>query len=391
MRHKNLVRVSALVAVSAIALSACASKSKGTASAGKPTIEIGVQGPLSGANQALGINEDWGVKLAVSQANAKGDLPFTLAVKDSDDIGDQAHGADAARLLIQDPKVLGVIGPAFSGPTKASGALYATANLVAISPSATNVKLTSSGFSSFFRVVPPDSAQGSSAADYMAKALKATKVYLVDDKTDYGVGLAGNIKDELVKDGVTVVSDSVAQKTSDYSQIAGKVQASGAQAMYYAGYYADGGVFAKALLQAGYKGKMISGDGSKDPQFLTTAGQQAAEGWQFTCPCGDPNVDPKDAQFTTDYTAYAKAAPGTYSLEAYDAANALISVLKAGGTGNTRASVLAGVKTVDWAGLSKEIKFQPNGEVVGTGIFVYEFKSGKLMLAGTVDTLTAGG
>jgi branched-chain amino acid transport system substrate-binding protein len=393
MRRKKIATAGALVSVGALALTACGSSSPKSSTSGggnKPVIKIGVQGPLSGPNSALGINIDWGAKLAVNQANAKGDLPFTLQILDSDDQGLQANGADAARKLIQDPAVMAVDGPAFSGPTKAAGALYATAGLTAVSPSATNATLTSSGFTTFFRIVPPDSAQGTSAADYMAKALKATKVYVIDDKSDYGVGLAGNIKDQLAKDGVTVVSDSVAQGTSDYSQIAGKVKASGAQAMYYAGYYADGGVFAKALLQAAYPGTMLSGDGSKDPQFLATAGAQAVQNWKFTCPCLDPTVDPKFSGFVTAYTALANTGPQIYSVESYDVTNALISVLKAGGTHNTRASVLAGVKAIDVQGLSKQIKFLPTGEVTGTTIYVYEFKNGKLALDGTVASLIGG-
>ena len=167
-----------------------------------------MQGPLSGANQALGLNIDWGVKLAVQQENAKGDLPFTLAIKESDDQGDQSKGADAAQLLIQDPKVVGVVGPAFSGPTAAAGALYSGANLVAVSPSATRPSLTSSGYKTFYRVVANDSVQGPAAADYMAKVLKAPNVYVVDDKSQYGQGLSTAIVAQLKKDGVTVETDS---------------------------------------------------------------------------------------------------------------------------------------------------------------------------------------
>ena len=125
-----------------------------------------------GANQALGLNIDWGAKLAVQQENAKGDLPFNLAIKEADDQGDQSKGATAAQLLIQDPKVVGVVGPAFSGPTAAAGALYSSANLVAVSV-ATRPSLTSSGFKTFYRVVANDNVQGPAAADYMAKVLKA--------------------------------------------------------------------------------------------------------------------------------------------------------------------------------------------------------------------------
>lgn len=406
MRTINRARAGAFVVAGVLALSACAgSSSKPAASSGgssstgsssssgggsKPTIEIGVQGPLSGDNQALGINIDWGVKLAVKQANDKGDLPFTLAVKDSDDQGAQDKGPDASRLLIQDPKVLGVVGPAFSGPTAATGALYTAANLVTVSPSATRPSLTTSGFKSFFRVVANDGVQGPAVADYLAKGIKATNVFVIDDKTQYGQGLASAIKDQLTKDGVKFESDSAPQKTPDYAPLASKVASSGATAMYYAGYYADGGIFAKALKTAGYTGTMMSGDGSKDPNFITTAGPDAAEGWQFSCPCLDAGKDPKFADFTTAYKALSNADPGTYSIEGYDAADVLISVLKKDGASATRQQVLTDVASVDLQGLSKEIKFTPTGEVSATSIYVYKIQSGAIALLGEAGKLSGG-
>ncbi|WP_194891288.1 branched-chain amino acid ABC transporter substrate-binding protein [Catenulispora pinisilvae] len=408
MRTINRVRAGAVIAAGVFALSACAgsstksgggssSSSTGSGSStsaannGKPTLEIGVQGPLSGANQALGLNIDWGVKLAVQQENAKGDLPFNLAVKEADDQGLQNNGADEANLLIQDPKVMGVVGPAFSGPTAAAGALYSTANLVAISPSATAPKLTASGFKTFYRVVANDNIQGKAAADYMAKSLKAGNVFVVDDKSQYGQGLSTAIIAQLKVDGVTVETDSAQAGTQDYSQLASKVASSGAKAMYYAGYYADGGVFAKALKSAGYTGTMMSGDGSKDPNFITTAGKDAAEGWQFTCACLDAGTNPKYAAFVSAYKQLANAEPGTYSIEGYDAANTIISVLKGLNTASpTRAAVAGAVGTVDYQGLSKEVKFTSTGDISTTAVYVYQIKSGVITLLGDVNTLVGG-
>jgi branched-chain amino acid transport system substrate-binding protein len=393
------MKVGTLVVASALVLSACAGKSKSPSTTGgatgggsKPTIEIGVQGPLSGDNQALGINIDWGVKLAVQQANAKGDLPFTLSVKDSDDQGDQSKGPDAARLLIQDPKVLAVVGPAFSGPTAASEPLFGAANLVTVSPSATRPSLTdpATRVKTFFRVVANDSVQGPAAADYMAKVLKAQKVFVIDDQTQYGTGLASAIKTQLQTDGVTVVSDSAAQKTPDYSPLASKVASSGATAMYYAGYYADGGIFAKALKAAGYTGTMLSGDGSKDPNFITTAGQDAAANWQFTCPCLDAGTNPQFASFATAYKTLSNAAPGTYSIEGYDAANTIIDALKKAGASATRQQVLTQMATEDYTGLSKEIKFTANGDVSGNSIYVYKVSGSDITLVGDISKLLTG-
>jgi len=409
VRTINRVRAGAVIVAGVLALSACAGSSSksgggstsssttgaGTSSSstsaannGKPTLEIGVQGPLSGANQALGLNIDWGVKLAIQQANAKGDLPFNLAIKEADDQGLQNQGATAANLLIQDPKVIGVVGPAFSGPTAAAGSLYSNANLVAVSPSATRPSLTSSGYKTFYRVVANDSVQGPAAADYMSKVLKASNVYVVDDKTQYGQGLSTAIVSQLKKDGATVETDSAPQGTQDYSQLASKVAGSGAKAMYYAGYYADGGVFAKALKTAGFSGTMLSGDGSKDPNFVTTAGKDAAEGWQFTCPCLDAGSDPKYASFVTAYKSLAKAEPGTYSIEGYDAANVIISVLKSLNTASpTRQAVAQGVGKVDYQGLSKEIKFTAGGDISGTAIYAYKITGGVITLIGDISKM----
>lgn len=390
VRNRTIIMVGLPLATGALLLSACSNNKKSTTGGGKPSYTIAFQGPLTGPNAQLGINEEFGVKLAVQEANAKGDLPFTVKFKEADDQGDPAKGPSAAQQLIGDSSVVGVVGPAFSGPTKAAEPLFTQANLASVSASATGSTLTSLGFKTFFRVVPPDTEQGLSASDYIAKALKAKKAYVLDDKSDYGVGLAGNLKTQLGKENVAVVGDSVAAGTNDYSAVATKIANSGADAVYYAGYYADAAPLAKALKQTPYAGKMLSDDGTNDPKFISLAGS-ASEGWQFTCPClsAAAATDATTKKFVTDYTQLAKQAPGTYSPEAYDTANTFIAVMKSIGKDVDRAKVVDGLKTVDYKGLTKQIKFQSNGEVTSKSIFVYEVKSGKISLLGTVDKLTS--
>jgi branched-chain amino acid transport system substrate-binding protein len=396
--RKKIIVAAAPVLIGTLALASCSSSKSSSSSSSsgggsKPTYTIGFQGPLTGPNAQLGINIDNAVKLAVQQANSSGNLPFTLKVAEADDQGDPAKGPTAAQQLIGDSSVVGVVGPTFSGATKAAEPLFTQAGLASVSASATNSSLTdpANGFKTFFRIVPPDSAQGTSAADYMAKVLKAKSVYLIDDKSDYGVGLCGNIKSQLATDGVAVTSDSVAAGTNDYSAVATKVSNSGTQAMYYCGYYADAAPLAKALKNTSYTGKTLSDDGSNDPKFISLAGP-ASEGWQFTCPClsAAAATDATTQKFVTDYTASANQPPGTYSPEGYDVANTLISVMKPLGTNVTRAAVVNGLKSVDYKGLTKEIKFQANGDVTEKGIFVYDVKSGKITELGTVDKLVSG-
>ena len=386
MLDRRLLRLAVPLAVGALALTACGGGDDDgdTGDGGKKTYTLAYQGPLSGDNAQLGINMDNGVQLAVEQANKAGDLPFNLKFTNSDDVGDPAQAPTAAQKLIDDENVIAVVGPAFSGATKASEPLFSAANLASVSPSATNPTLTSQGFKTFFRVVPPDDAQGAEAAAYMTKGLKAQSIYLVDDKSEYGVGLADVIAKSLAgtklkREGIPV--------TKDYSTIAQKISASGADTVYYAGYFAEFALFTKALKATGFKGALLSGDGSNDDQFIVQAGNAAAEGVYFTCPCGDANVDPKAADFLAAYKAKFNANPGTYSPEAYDAANAIIAAMKTIDGDITREKVVEAIKAIDYTGITKQIKFESNGEVAGKTIFVYQVKAGKRNVLGTTAEL----
>jgi branched-chain amino acid transport system substrate-binding protein len=384
--------IAVMTAAGVLALSACSNDKKsdtgglnqsGGAKNANQTYKIGYQGPLSGDNQQLGINMANGVELAVEQANKKADLGFKLELVKSDDVGTPDKAPTAAATLLQDTAVVGVVGPAFSGATKAVGKTYAQAKMALISPSATNGTLTSSGFTTFHRVVPPDSVEGQEAADWMAK--KAKKIFVVDDLSDYGKGVADDVQKELKKKGSTVVRQGVDAKTTDYGAISQKINASGAQALFYGGYDAQAGQLARALKSVGYPGLKVTGNGGKSSVFTKGAGD-AGNGWYFSCGCLDATVAPAAKAFNDAYQAKFNIPPSTYSPEAYDATNAFVQVIKelADKGTVTRAAVEQGVNAVNYAGITTVIKFQPNGEVQQQVINLYEQKAGVIVLIGDI-------
>jgi branched-chain amino acid transport system substrate-binding protein len=384
---RRLLRLAAPIALGALALTACGSSSGGSSSSGggKKTYTIAYQGPLSGDNAQLGINMDNGVKLAIAQATG---LPFTLKFTDSDDVGDPAQAPAAARKLLDNTNVVAVVGPAFSGATAASEPLFSQADLISVSPSATRADLTHLGFKSFVRVVTGDTIQGAQMADYVAKALKAKTAYVVDDKSPYGAGLTKFVKQQLTTDGVTFKSEGLAP-TKDYSAIATKAVASKADVLVYGGYFAELALFVKALKSAGFKGAIVSGDGSKDDQLVKQAGA-AAEGVYLSCACGGPTPagDAAVAQFGKDYQAKFGTAPGTYSAEGFDAANIIIAAMKGLGSNITRSSITAAVKkTSGFKGVSHTITFDQNGEGGAGQIFMHQVKGGKITLLGDIAEL----
>jgi branched-chain amino acid transport system substrate-binding protein len=385
MRIRTAARVVVPLVASALALAGCGDDG-GTAGDGeKKTYTIAYQGPLSGDNKQLGINMDNGVQLAIEQAKADGDLDFDLKYANADDGGDPAKAPTAAQKLIDDASVIAVVGPAFSGATAAAEPLFSQANLVSVTPSATRADLTSLGFTTFLRVITGDNIQGVKVADYLAKGLKTKKVYVIDDKSAYGAGLTKFVKDQLKTNGVTVVEEGIAP-TKDYSAVATKVAGSGADAVYYGGYYAELALLTKALKAAQFKGIIASDDGAKDDQYVKQGGA-ATEGTYISCPCGPTAENDAAKKFAADYKAKFGVDPGTYSAEAFDATNAIIAAMKGIDGDITREAVVEAVKKVEHEGVTHTIKFDDKGEG-GTGdIFIYQVKSGKIELLGKTDEL----
>lgn len=348
---------------------ACSTGSDDTAGGDACGSKIAFFGALTGSSAALGINENNGVKLAVDEHNkANADCKVELVALDSQGSPDQAPGL--AQKAIDDAKILGIVGPAYSGESEAAGPLFSEAGLVTITPSATRPSLSDQGWKTFFRAVGNDFSQGPAAGSYLKNVLKAEKVFVIDDQSAYGAGLADEVKKVL---GATAVASDKVQgegKQTDFSATVTKVKSSGATAIFYGGYYQEAGLIRKQLTSAGVTAPMVAGDGVNDGSYITSAGQAAAEGTILTCPC-QPSTEAR-GDFLAKFKALNGAEPGTYSDTAYDAANILLAGIKAGKT--TRPALLEFVKNYDGEGVAAKYKFVEGGELDPTQVKVWAFK-----------------
>jgi branched-chain amino acid transport system substrate-binding protein len=381
------------MAVAAVVLAACGSdnKSSSSSSSGKTTVAFAFVGPLTGANANLGLNSRDGAAVAVKQANAKS-TKYNYVLKSFDTQGDPAQAPGQAAKYIADNQVLAVVGPTFSGETKAVLPSLNDAGLVMISPSATNVALPTivPGGKVFHRVIPDDDVQAKGVSDYVIKKIQPKTVALIHDNSDYGKGLWEGVLKNLDTAGIKVaVTDAVQPGGTDYSAAVNKVKAANVNMVFYGGYYSDAGRLKKQLTDAGVKATFVSGDGSLDPGFIVSSGAAGGEGALITCPCKLATTDAGGAlgTFATDYKAQISKDPGTYSSEGFDSTNILVRGVEAGNT--TRAKVLDYVnKLGSYAGISKTIEFEANGNVKKGDVFVYQVKSGKLVVLGSTVDLT---
>jgi branched-chain amino acid transport system substrate-binding protein len=267
----------------------------------------------------------------------------------------------------------------------------ATPSMPIVTASASNATLEDQGWKCWHRIIANDNVEGAQGADWLART-GAKKVFVLNDLSAYGKGVADTMAAELKKKHVQVVAQGAdATTTKNYGPIAQQIVSSGADAMFYGGYDAQTALLAKALQAAGFKGRMVSGNGSLDSTFTKNAGP-AGEGWYFTCGCQDSSKAPQSKAFVAAYKKQFNEDPSTYSPEAYDAANLFIDVMNqivtSGGT-PSRTTILAALKTVDYKGITAEIKFLPNGEVVPQNLKVnlFEDKNGTDVGLGDINTL----
>jgi len=389
-QKNGLGPVVVVVAAMAMVAAACGGGSSNKkASGGGKTVTIGFVGAKTGDNANLGINIRDGIKVAINEENAKKD-GVTIALKEFDTGGDPAQAQTIAPQFIQDQSIVGTVGPAFSGETKALIPLYQDAGLVMISPSATNVKLPDvvPNETVFHRDIADDALQASGIATYLADKAKPKSVAYVNDNSEYGKGLADQVEKLSTAKGVKKATTQVVDpKAQDFSATVTAVKSSGADLVFYGGYYAEAGRLRKQLVDAGVKGTFISGDGSLDPGFITAAGAADAEGAKLTCPCdlAFATSTGRLKTFFDDFKREIGKEPGLYSPEAYDAAKILIEGIKKGD--DTRPKLLNfvshGVGTYD--GISKSISFEPNGDIASTQFFVFQVKDGKIAPGETIQ------
>jgi branched-chain amino acid transport system substrate-binding protein len=383
------VKFTGVIAVSAaLALGASACGDSGSGGSKGDTVTIGFLGDLTGENSGIVIPPKQGAQLAFDQYNATNPkVKIQFKTYDSQGKGEQA--VPLVKQAITKDKIAGLIGPTFSGESAQADPVLEEGKIPNISASATNAALAQHGWKYWHRLIGNDNVQGAGIGNFIATNLKAKKVFIIHDNSEYGKPLAETVKSNAEKGGVTTSEDAIDPQGSDYSSTVNKAKAFNPDAIFYGGYYAQAGKLLKQLREGGVKARFLSGDGSLDKGLAQGAGGTTADGSIIGCPC---LIDPSGSagaaskKFAQEYKAKFGADPAIYSAEAYDAATAFIAAVKAGNT--TPEKINSFLSTIDQPGVSKQIKFSPAGEPTATDVYVYEVKGQQLPLLGNSKTAT---
>ena len=377
----------------ALSLSILAALTLGSAHAAT-VVKIASISPLSGSNSNLGLQIKNGAQLAVNEMKAEfAKAGMTLSLVAYDDQADPATGTAAARRAAADKAVLGVVGTLNSGVVIPASAAVAPSKLTFVSPANTNEKVTDRGLKNMNRICARDDAQGPAGGDFVADNLKAKKVYVLNDKTPYGQGLAEQAEKAMKAKGVSVVqSEGVAAEERDFTAIITKIQALKPDAIYFGGLYGQVGPFAKQLRDKGITTPIIGGDGFDSDDLVKLAGSGATNIY-FTTVAPPVDAVPAAKNAAAAYQKTFNQEIQGFGVMSYDSAKVLLQgILNAYKLNKNKVPTRAQVETAVRSGTFKnlttgEVKFDKNGDRMAAKMYVIAVKDSARSTAGTVNVI----
>jgi branched-chain amino acid transport system substrate-binding protein len=388
-------KIFALIAIAGVGLAACGGTSTGGAAANKPDkVQIAAEGPFTGDEASIGAGALQAIQLAVKDFNKAGGVNGTQVTLV---IWDDQHSAQVAQTLqaqgISDTTVLGIVGPMNSGVVLGSvqGLQNATPPLPFVSESASNTKVTDSGWSVAHRVNARDDAQGPADAAFMI-AQGAHKVEVMDAKSDYSTALADQTQAALKAKSIPIQRDSVAAGTTNFSTIITKIKSFGADWVYFADEGPEAAPFVSQMkssgLTIGQNIQFLGTDGEEDSSIITKS-QNAYDGAYATNITADPAgvsgsaAAAYVAEFKAAYGADSVSKAGPFYGSAYEAAQALLQAIKNSPVNNgkiSRADVISHLASDTFSTIFGSVKFDAKGDVTGGGIYVYQAKGNDMVV-----------
>ena len=355
-------------------------------------IKIASISPLSGASSNQGLQLKNGTQLAINDMKAefaKAGLSVSLVAYD--DQADPATGTAAARRVAADKTILGVVGTLNSGVAIPASAAMAPSHVVMVSPVNTNPKVTDRGLKNMNRVCARDDAQGPAGGDFVVGTLKAKKVYVLNDKTPYGQGLADEAEKAMKAKGATIVqSEGVDGQERDFTAIITKIQTLKPDAIYFGGLYGQVGPFAKQLRDKGITTPIVGGDGLDSDDLVKLAGTGANNIYFTTVAPPLDAVPAAKAAAATFKKSFGSDMQG-FGVLGYDSAKIILQgILNAykmnGNKVPTREQVETSVRSGTFKNLlTGEISFDKNGDRKTAKMYVMVLKDGTRSTAATVN------
>lgn len=344
---------------------ACERKGGGGAGGNSGTIVVGYYGDLSGRTSNFGQSTKNGVEMAADEINKAGGINGRqIQILSEDDEGRPEKAATVVTKLIDQDRVVALLGEVASGNTLAAAPKAQAARVPMISPSSTNPAVTQVG-DYISRVCFIDPFQGSVMAQFAANTLKAKKAaIMLDFNSPYSRGLTEFFEASFKKLGGEIVDkQSYTQGDRDYKGQLTAIRSKNPDVIYVPGYYGEVGVISKQAKQLDIKAPMLGGDGWDSTQ-LWDLGGDSLNGDFISNHYSVDDPSPAIQKFVAAYKARNGIVPDALAALGYDAMKVLADAIQRAGTTEGPQLKDAIAATKDFAGVTGTISLDKDRNAV---------------------------
>ena len=303
-------------------------------------VKIGALFSVTGPASFLGAPEEKTAQMLVEKINASGGLngrKLELVVKDTG--GSPEKAVSFAKQLIEEEKVLAIIGPSTSGETMQIKALCEENRMPLVSCAAAET-IVNPVAKYVFKVPQKDSQ----AVTWIYRTMKEkgiTNIAILTSTEGFGVAGKKQLEDLAKGEGITILADEVYDKqATDLTDVLTKVKGnSSVQAVVNWSIVPAQSIVAKNMKQLGLNVPLFQSHGFGNLKYVQQAGV-AAEGTLFPAsrllvvdelPANHPQKKLL-AAYKKDYEDRYKEDVSTFGGHAYDALTVVVEALKKAGT-----------------------------------------------------------
>ncbi|WP_166240249.1 branched-chain amino acid ABC transporter substrate-binding protein [Paenibacillus turpanensis] len=345
------------------------------------TLKVAVQSPLSGSIATLGESIKLGAQLALEEkVEAFKSLGFTLELVPYDDQADPKKGVANAQVIGADTSIVGIIGHLNSGVSIPASETYEKYNLAMISPASTATDFTDRNLQAAHRIVARDDFQGPAGAEFAVKTLGAKTIFVIQDKTAYGQGLATAFRDAAEKLGATIAGyEGITVGEKDFNGVLNQVTAKKPDLIYFGGMYSEGGLIIKQAREKNISVPIMGGDGMDSSGLIEIAGESAVNTY-YTSVAADISKVDSGKSFVEKYIARYGKNVESYSVYSYDAMGVMLKAIEnaiAANSGKmpTREQVRDAVREIqDYQGVVTKVGFDEKGDNNFAKVYIFKFE-----------------
>lgn len=367
---KRLLAALMVCALVALPLAGC-QNGDNTGSSGDKIV-IGGLAPKTGSVSVYGIATNNGIQLAFEEINkAGGVLGKQIEYICEDEKGDATEATNAYRKLVNQNKVVAIIGDVTSKPAAAVAQASVADNMPVLTATATALNVTQAG-KNVFRVCFTDPEQGEIMANYTKKLGKKTAAIIYDTSDDYSKGLRDSFKATAEKLGITVVADEgyANSKVVDFKAQLTNIKAKNPEVLFVPTYYENAALIAVQAKEIGLNAQFIGADGWDSViGKIDKTNMDAVNGAFYCSQYTAESTDQRVQDFIKNYKARFNMDPNQFSVLGYDAAYMMVKAIKNAGSTDKQAIIDALAK-LEYNGLTGQMHFDENRNPVKTAIII---------------------